>query len=324
MRSAVAVVLLVASIHATVWAVTQEKINAPAMGPLASISYTPNQGSQNPDQANRATPEQIRADLKVLAPNTRAIRTYSSTGGKEQIAPIAADLGLRVTEGAWLDDNKLRNQRELRSAIDIVRKNRNINAIVVGNETVYRDNTILFARDPSDETPLLGDEKLSDEEQRQIDDARSEDERTTLRQNINVAHLIKVIQRVKHETDGRVPVTTGEIWSVWDKHPELVAAVDFIAVHILPYWEGKPASEAVEWAMQQYDALRQKYPGKRIVIAEFGWPSGGYNRQSAEPGRMEQAKVVREFVARAESHEVPTDDILETAEVRVVGGDGQH
>jgi hypothetical protein len=31
-----------------------------------------------------------------------------------------------------------------------------------------------------------------------------------------------------------------------------------------------------------------------------------------------------QFVARAESHEVPADDIFETAEVRVVGGDGQH
>src|SRR5262249_61532933 len=47
-----------------------------------------------------------------------------------------------------------------------------------------------------------------------------------------------------------------------------------------------------------YD-LRQQHPGKRIGIAESGWPSGGYNRAAAEPGRLEQATVLRQFVARA-------------------------
>ena len=43
------------------------------------------------------------------------------------------------------------------------------------------------------------------------------------------------------------------------------------------------------------------YPGKRIVIAEFGWPSAGYNLQDANPGRIEQATVLRDFVSRAEA-----------------------
>ncbi len=47
--------------------------------------------------------------------------------------------------------------------------------------------------------------------------------------------------------------------------------------------------------------LHNKFPGKRIVMAEFGWPSAGYNRHDAKPGRIEQAVVLRDFVARAES-----------------------
>ena len=43
------------------------------------------------------------------------------------------------------------------------------------------------------------------------------------------------------------------------------------------------------------------YPGKRIVIAEFGWPSAGYNLKAAMPGRLEQATVLRDFVSRAEA-----------------------
>jgi cellulose synthase/poly-beta-1,6-N-acetylglucosamine synthase-like glycosyltransferase len=47
--------------------------------------------------------------------------------------------------------------------------------------------------------------------------------------------------------------------------------------------------------------LRQAYPGKRIVIAEFGWPSAGYNLKAANPGRLEQAAVLRDFVTRADA-----------------------
>jgi cellulose synthase/poly-beta-1,6-N-acetylglucosamine synthase-like glycosyltransferase len=99
-----------------------------------------------------------------------------------------------------------------------------------------------------------------------------------------------------------VPVTTGEIWTVWIDHPELASAVDFIAAHILPYWEGFDASRAVDHTIEFYDKLRQMHPGKRIVIAEFGWPSAGYNFHDAVPGRLAQAMVLRDFVTRAQAY----------------------
>ena len=37
------------------------------------------------------------------------------------------------------------------------------------------------------------------------------------------------------------------------------------------------------------------------MIAEFGWPSAGYNLRTADPGPFEQAVVLRNFVARAEA-----------------------
>ena len=125
----------------------------------------------------------------------------------------------------------------------------------------------------------------------------SKAEETRVKERINVGRLIKAIRDVKRQVT--VPVTTGEIWSVWRDHPELVAAVDYIAVHILPYWEGAPDQSAVDAAIGGYHQLRQMYPGKRIVIAEFGWPSAGYNFKLAQPGYFEQAHVIRDFVARA-------------------------
>jgi cellulose synthase/poly-beta-1,6-N-acetylglucosamine synthase-like glycosyltransferase len=123
---------------------------------------------------------------------------------------------------------------------------------------------------------------------------------TIFRAEQSVPELIKLIQSVKRQT--AVPVTTGEIWHVWIEHPELAASVDFIAAHILPYWEGFPDSQAVDQAILTYDKLREMYPGKRIVIAEFGWPSAGYNRRDAYPGRIEQAHVIRDFVSRADAY----------------------
>jgi hypothetical protein len=51
-----------------------------------------------------------------------------------------------------------------------------------------------------------------------------------------------------------------------------------------------------------YNKLRAIHPGKRIVIAEFGWPSAGYNMLKANPGRIEQATVLRDFISRAEAY----------------------
>jgi exo-beta-1,3-glucanase (GH17 family)/cellulose synthase/poly-beta-1,6-N-acetylglucosamine synthase-like glycosyltransferase len=274
MRTVAAVVALVLCVHAGLWALLQrQQAVANIDTPLASISYSPYARSQHPDYGDRPTPAQIRADLKILSPYTQAIRTYSSTGGGELIPAIAAEFGLKVTLGIWLDKNDGRNEREIQSAIALARRYSNINAIVVGNEVM-------------------------------------------LRADKSVDELIAIIRRVKRQTS--VPVTTGETFDVWlgipdPKKPEdaaaraeaatkLAAAVDFIAAHILPYWGGVPANRAVEQSIVTYNQLRARHPGKRIVIAEFGWPSGGYNYHAADPGRIEQASVLRDFVARAEAY----------------------
>ncbi len=44
------------------------------------------------------------------------------------------------------------------------------------------------------------------------------------------------------------------------------------------------------------------HPGKRIVIAEFGWPTAGYNFHDANPGRIEQAMIIRDFANWAEAY----------------------
>ncbi len=258
MRTVAAVLALVTCVHAGLWALLRTQVTAPDVkGQLASVSYSPFARSDNPDHGARPTAAQIRADLKAIAPYTKAIRTYSATNGAELIPPIAAKLGLKVTVGAWIGKDKARNEREIKSAINLARHNSNVDAIIVGNETIYR-----------------GDQTID--------------------------HLISLIKRVKRSSP--VPVTTGEIGSVWLEHPELASAVDFVAAHVLPYWNGIEASQATDYTIEFYDKLRRALPGKRIVIAEFGWPSAGYNMHAANPGRIEQAMVLRDFVSAAEAY----------------------
>ena len=257
MRAVVAVLVFVTAAHAALWGIFQDRQQAPDFtGMLPSVSYAPFEGTAHPDVDNIPTAEKIRSDLKKLSTMTRAIRLYSSTGGVEMVPPIAAEFGLKVTLGAWIDKNTDRNEREIDSAINLARKNSNVIGIVVGNETVFR-----------------GEQKVED--------------------------LIELIKRVKKSVN--VPVTTGEIWNIWRDYPELASNVDFVAAHVLPYWENFSSAQAVDQAMYLYQLLREKFPGKRIVIAEFGWPSAGYNRLNADPGPFEQAVVLRNFVTRAEA-----------------------
>jgi exo-beta-1,3-glucanase (GH17 family)/cellulose synthase/poly-beta-1,6-N-acetylglucosamine synthase-like glycosyltransferase len=257
MRAVVAVLVFVSAIHAGIWGLLRDQEQAPDFrGILPSVSYAPFEGTGHPDVDNIPNAEKIRADMKTLAPLTRAIRLYSSTGGVELVPPIANEAGLKVTLGAWIDKNSDRNEREMLSAIELAKRNSNVNGIVVGNETIYR-----------------GEQKIDD--------------------------LIKLIQRVKGAVN--VPVTTGEIWNIWLEHPELASSVDFIAAHILPYWEGFSDKQAVDQALIIYQKLRDAFPGKRIMIAEFGWPSAGYNLKGADPGPFEQAVTLRNFVSRAEA-----------------------
>ena len=139
MRAVVAVLVCVTAAHAALWGLLRDKQDAPDFrGTLPSVSYAPFDGTGHPDVDNIPTAEKIRADLKTLAPLTKAIRLYSSTGGVELVPPIANEFGLKVMVGAWIDKNTERNEREIAAAIDLAKHNSNVICIVVGNETIYR------------------------------------------------------------------------------------------------------------------------------------------------------------------------------------------
>ncbi|MDD5577992.1 MAG: glycosyltransferase [Methylobacter sp.] len=118
-----------------------------------------------------------------------------------------------------------------------------------------------------------------------------------LRKDIPEEQLIEYLREVKKRTWR--PVSTSETWDMWLAHPKLVDEVDFIAVHILPFWEGIAAEDAVDYIFSRYYELQQTYPKKPIVITEVGWPSDGQPFKHATASISNQAKFLREFLNRA-------------------------
>ena len=118
-----------------------------------------------------------------------------------------------------------------------------------------------------------------------------------LRGDIPVAKLIQYLGKVRAKV--KIPVSTAEPWHVWKKNPELVKHVDYLAVHVLPYWEGVPVQRAVDFVVERINELRVMYPNKPIVITEVGWPSNGRTRQGAVASDANEAIFLRRFIQRA-------------------------
>lgn len=121
-----------------------------------------------------------------------------------------------------------------------------------------------------------------------------------LRGEMSAPRLAETIREVKGRVGG-IPVTYADVWEFWLRNRDLAREVDFITVHILPYWEDFPIG--VDHAAAHLDAIRKQvgeaFPGRDILIGETGWPSAGRMREAARPSPAEQARFLHEVLALA-------------------------
>src|SRR5437660_836156 len=113
-----------------------------------------------------------------------------------------------------------------------------------------------------------------------------------LRGELSPEDIAAVLREVKAATG--MPVTYADVWEFWLSNRELAAAVDFITIHILPYWEDLPIP--AREAARHVEAVRKQivgaFPGKEVLLGEFGWPSAGRMREAALPSRVNQARAL--------------------------------
>ncbi|MGR9013791.1 MAG: glycoside hydrolase family 17 protein [Gammaproteobacteria bacterium] len=121
-----------------------------------------------------------------------------------------------------------------------------------------------------------------------------------LRGDLEPKQLIEYIREVKRSV--KQPVSYADVWSMYMKYPELIKEVDFITIHILPYWEDEPITvdhapahieRIYQQVQQEADAIA---PGKPILIGESGWPGAGRQRGWAVPSVVNEAKFIRKLI----------------------------
>jgi glucan 1,3-beta-glucosidase len=120
-----------------------------------------------------------------------------------------------------------------------------------------------------------------------------------LRGEMSSLDLASTIREVKSKVS--MPVTYADVWEFWLHYREIAGEVDFVTIHILPYWEDFPIS--ADHAAAHVDAIRRRvaaaFPGKEILVGEFGWPSAGRMREGALPSPVNQARTMHDVVSLA-------------------------
>jgi exo-beta-1,3-glucanase (GH17 family) len=222
------------------------------------ISYSPFHGRQTPfDLSLHVDPHQIEDDLTKLASVTDCVRTYSTDFGLDHVVEVAAHLNLKVMQGIWIGEDKVRNRREMATVAALAKRFPGvIRSVVVGNECL-------------------------------------------LRAEISPVDLASLIRDAKAQMS--LPVTYADVWEFWLRYPELSDVVDFVTIHVLPYWEDIPVS-ADRAATHLEDVIRtvkRAFPNKEIFVGEFGWPSAGRMREGALPSPANQAQVIQDVLALA-------------------------
>ncbi len=102
---------------------------------IHGISFSPYVDGQGP--GTEISPEQIRERLSLIQPHTNWIRSFSCTEGNQAIAQIAHEQGLKTLVGAWLDDDKVNNEKEIENLIAVAKAG-HVDIVAVGNEVLLR------------------------------------------------------------------------------------------------------------------------------------------------------------------------------------------
>jgi glucan 1,3-beta-glucosidase len=210
------------------------------------IPFSAYRDGQAPGQSE-PTDAQVKADLQLIKPYTREIRTYGSgsTTHGNKLPAMCDELGMKIHLGIWIDDTypEGTNLQSINEGIALAKENHpSIKTIIVGNEFLLRVR------------------------QAHRDEHAAE------------AKLVRYIKLVKAAVPAHLVVSTGESYPDWlAASDELVKAVDKVIWHVHPWWEQKSIDNAANHAFNVYNQMKTriaKVPGgKSMVLGETGWPS---------------------------------------------------
>lgn len=283
---------------------------AAAEAPFIGVAYGPfrseGQGPGGPPLDDR----RILHDLELIhRAGFRRLRTFGTDTGLNRIPPLARRHfpDLTIFQGVYAcglrhDDlsHPAGTRAQMEEAVRLALANDNVAGIIVGNEC------------------LPGEPEACP-------------------QPITVAQLVADIEwvRTKLKVGGRPDVAVTSAMSMvaavvaYASQGRLAAErCDPVLVNIHPFFAPVPAEQAPANVLASYRKLQQLYghSGKRIVVGETGWPSGGPANGPAVPGREQQRRFVHELhrITRAEGIEVFWFEMFDEPWKAATDGVGPH
>ena len=102
------------------------------------------------------------------------------------------------------------------------------------------------------------------------------------RGDLTEAELLIYINRVKNEIP-EIPVGYVDAYYEFEDHPGITEACDVILANCYPFWEGCNIEYSLLYMKDMYRRTLKAANGKKVIIAETGWPNKGEEFYGAEP-----------------------------------------
>ena len=103
---------------------------------MHGLCFSPYEGDQQP--GDTFTEAQVRRKLELLQPHTEWIRIFSCTDGNDMVPQLAREYGFKTLVGAWLGEEKDKNEEEMSRLIELAQAGF-VDVAAVGNEVLYRE-----------------------------------------------------------------------------------------------------------------------------------------------------------------------------------------
>ncbi len=113
-----------------------------------------------------------------------------------------------------------------------------------------------------------------------------------LREDLPELELLSILERVKQALPA-VQVAYVDAYYLFEKHPRITAACDVLLINCYPFWEGCAREQAVSYMQSMVQRVLAVAGGKRVIVAETGWPDQGSTFHGAVPST---ADAMRYFI----------------------------
>ena len=197
--------------------------------------------------------EQVKEDLLIVQKQWKYIRLYSCDQHSKTVLKVIQNekLNLRVMLGAFIEAEVNNPNCPWGGSYNNLQLAKNIeNNLFQMNKLIELANkypNIIFSLSVGNEACVDWTDHL-----------------------VPVESVIEYVKMVKSSTSQ--PVTFCENYVPWlDKLEPLVDIIDFISIHTYPVWEYKTIDQGMQYTIQNYNAVVNKYPNKLVVITEAGW-----------------------------------------------------